>query len=138
MNKLHEALFRWRYTRQSIDEEYLQLPTSVNPTSITVSNNSDSATTPLNPTLNSCPLSSPSYRKSRSGHIIAAMHFFTLALLCFILVGVHYSDAFYSEDYGVQLSNCPSECDCQGLNIDCSKRALTEVPKPLPEECRRL
>ena len=74
--------------------------------------------------------------RSRIMSSITAMHFFTLAILCFILLGVHYGDAF--DEYGVQLSFCPQECDCQGLTVDCARRGLTYVPKPLPEDVRRL
>lgn len=79
---------------------------------------------------------------------ITAMHFFTLALLClFILLGAHYSDALFdigqspsfdSNSYGVQLSSCPLECDCQGLTVDCSHRGLSYVPRTFPLEVRRL
>ncbi|OTF83528.1 hypothetical protein BLA29_004068 [Euroglyphus maynei] len=77
---------------------------------------------------------------------ITAMHFFTLALLClFILLGAHYSDALFdmsqsssssldSNIYGVQLSSCPLECDCQGLTVDCSHRGLSYVPRTFPLE----
>ncbi|KAI2811130.1 Slit 2 protein [Blomia tropicalis] len=91
------------------------------------------ATTTTPTTLSSS--SSPS-SSSRIMSSITAMHFFTLAILCFILLGVHYSDAI--DEYGVQLSFCPQECDCQGLTIDCARRGLTYVPKPLPDDVRRL
>lgn len=74
--------------------------------------------------------------RSRIMSSITAMHFFTLAVLCFILLGVHYGDAF--DEYGVQLSFCPQECDCQGLTVDCARRGLAYLPKPLPEDVRRL
>jgi hypothetical protein len=28
---------------------------------------------------------------------------------------------------------CPTECTCQGLSIDCSGRVLTQVPKNIPK-----
>ncbi|KAH9408609.1 hypothetical protein TYRP_010874, partial [Tyrophagus putrescentiae] len=89
---------------------------------------------PLLPSLAHAPSSS---LRTRIMSSITAMHFFTLALLCFILLGVHYGDAF-NEEYGVQLSFCPQECDCQGLTIDCARRGLAYLPKPLPEDVRRL
>lgn len=70
--------------------------------------------------------------------LLTAMHFFTLAILCLVLLGLHQSDASYGDEYGIQLSSCPIECDCSGLSIDCSRRSLTSVPQNIPHEVRRM
>lgn len=70
--------------------------------------------------------------------LVTATHFFMLAIFGLILVGLHFSDASFGDEFGVQLTSCPIECDCAGLTIDCSRRSLTSVPKPLPHEVRRM
>ncbi|XP_037574945.1 protein slit isoform X1 [Dermacentor silvarum] len=37
-----------------------------------------------------------------------------------------------------QLSRCPDPCRCTGLTLDCSHRGLRAVPRPLPQDARRL
>ncbi|KAH7984201.1 hypothetical protein HPB52_017968 [Rhipicephalus sanguineus] len=37
-----------------------------------------------------------------------------------------------------QLSRCPDPCRCTGLTLDCSHRGLRVVPRPLPQDARRL
>lgn len=34
--------------------------------------------------------------------------------------------------------NCPAECVCQGLSVDCSHRDLKQVPKNIPSNAIRL
>ncbi|XP_014246205.1 protein slit isoform X2 [Cimex lectularius] len=39
---------------------------------------------------------------------------------------------------GIALNNCPWSCTCVGLAVDCSRRALTQVPRNLPQHAERL
>ncbi len=68
---------------------------------------------------------------------VTIMHFCALIALCLLLIGTRSGRAIDNE-YGVQLSTCPIECDCQGLTVDCAHRGLTFVPRFIPVEARRL
>jgi hypothetical protein len=43
-----------------------------------------------------------------------------------------------SKASSILLSECPSECNCQGLAVDCSSRSLKHVPKNIPVNAIRL
>lgn len=58
----------------------------------------------------------------------------TFTLLCIVFL---ISDRKTSVDSrtarGATYLQCPAECSCLGNVVDCSKRALTTVPKSLPD-----
>lgn len=58
----------------------------------------------------------------------------TFTLLCVVFL---ISDQKTSVDSrtarGATYLQCPAECSCLGNVVDCSKRALTTVPKSLPD-----
>ncbi|KAK9496493.1 hypothetical protein O3M35_013215 [Rhynocoris fuscipes] len=36
------------------------------------------------------------------------------------------------------ITNCPRICSCIGLAIDCSRKAITQIPRNLPQHVERL
>ena len=75
---------------------------------------------------------------------VTAMHLCAVLALCLLLFGsktgrsaltAHHS---HDNDLGITMSNCPLECDCRGLTVDCSNRGLQNVPRLIPPEVRRL
>ena len=73
---------------------------------------------------------------------VTLMHMCALVALCLLLFGSRTGRSAlthgHDNDFGVQMSSCPIECDCHGLTVDCSHRGLTFVPKFIPPEVRRL
>ena len=37
-----------------------------------------------------------------------------------------------------QVVSCPKECSCYGVQVDCSERGLTAVPKGIPRNAEKM
>lgn len=58
-------------------------------------------------------------------HILHRLHFHWI---CLLSLSIYLGNAF----------GCPTECVCQGKNVDCSYRKLSYVPTNIPKDTQKL